>query len=113
MEWKYVDKDGSQVMKVWELEGKDVWPQIVLMRVSNATYLKFFQDPKGLMKFVNEKKVFSQPVIIAGPWVTLSSADQQLDPTMWAFTMVHKKESTMYVSALPLLQQKAVSSNKE
>jgi len=105
MEWHKVDEDGTQMMKVWEVEGKDVWPQIVILRVSNATFLKFLQDPKGFMEFVNAKKAFYQPVIIAGPWVTLSSADQKLHPIRWALTLVHKKESTMYVAALPLLQQ--------
>jgi len=112
MEWQHVDEDGTQAMKVWEVEGKDVWPQIVILRVTNATYLKFFQDPRGFMKFVNAKNLFSQPVIIAGPWVALASADQKLDPIKWVLTMVHKKESTMYVAALPLLQQEAASSKK-
>lgn len=105
MEWKHVDEDGTQMMKVWEVEGKDVWPQIVILRVSNAAYLKFFQNPRGFMEFVNAKRFFSQPVIVAGPWVTLSSADQKLEPIKWVLTLAHKKESTMYVAALPLLQQ--------
>jgi hypothetical protein len=105
MEWQHVDENGTHAMKVWELEGKDVWPQIAILRVSNSTYFKFFQDPRGFMKFVNAKQLFSKPIIIVGPWVTLSSTDQKLDPIMWVLTLVHKKESTMYVAALPQLQQ--------
>jgi hypothetical protein len=110
MKWQTVGADGTQVMKVWEVEGKDVWPQIVILRVSNAIYLKFLQDPRGFMKYVNERKLFSQDVIVPGPWVSLSSLDQKLDPTIWALTLMHKKQSTMYVAALPQLQQEVVSS---
>jgi hypothetical protein len=108
MEWKKVN--GTQVMKVWEVEGKDVWPQISVLRVSNAKYLKFSKNPKGFMKFVNVHKVFSKPVIIAGPWVTLSSADPKNASPDWVLIMVHGKTSRMIVAALPQLEKKRASS---
>lgn len=102
MEWKKVN--GTQVMKVWEVEGKDVWPQISVLRVSNATYLKFSKNPKGFMKFVNVHKVFSKNVIVAGPWVSLSSVDQKNTSPDWVLIAVHKIKSTMIVAALPQLK---------
>ena len=101
LKWQKIDD--IQVLKVWQLEGKDVWPQISILRVSNATYLKYLQNPKGLMDFVNQNKIFSKPVIEAGPWVTLSSAGEKDDPPDWDLTLMHGKLSSMIVSALPQL----------
>jgi hypothetical protein len=108
MQWEKVN--GTQVMRIWQVEGKDIWPQISVLRVSNATYLKFSQDPKGFMKFVNEQKVFSKDVIVAGPWVSLSSVDQKDASPDWVLTMVHGKRSTIIVAALPQLKQEEASS---
>ena len=70
IQWETVD--GSRVLRLWQVEGPQSWPQITVMRVSNATYQKYFQDPKKFVKFVNVNKFFSKDVITAGPWVTLS-----------------------------------------
>lgn len=101
LKWQKIDD--IQVLKVWQLEGKDVWPQISILRVSNAIYLKYFQNPQGLMDFVNQNKIFSKAVIEAGPWVTLSSAGEKDDPRNWDLMLSHGKTSTMLVSALPQL----------
>jgi hypothetical protein len=106
LEWEKL-RDGVQVLRIWQLEGTSVYPQVSVLRVSNAEYLKFFQDPKGFMKFVNANKVFSKDVIVAGPWVTLSSYNPKSpkeDPD-WVLTLVHGKLSYMIVSALPQLTQ--------
>jgi hypothetical protein len=92
-----------QVLKVWQLEGQDVWPQISILRVSNATYLKYLQNPKGLVDFVNQNNIFSKAVIQAGPWVTLSSAGEKDGSPDWDLTLMHGKLSSMIVSALPQL----------
>jgi len=101
LKWQKIDD--IQILKLWQLEGRDVWPQISILRVSNATYLKYFQNPKGLMDFVNQNKIFSKPVIEAGPWVTLSSAGEKNDPPNWDLMLSHGRTSTMIVAALPQL----------
>jgi hypothetical protein len=101
IQWETVD--GSQVLRLWQLEGSTSWPQATIMRVSNATYQKYFQDPKKFMKFVNVHKFFSKDVITAGPWVTLSSVQPDVDSPNWILTLVHGKSSTLIVSALPQL----------
>jgi len=63
-----------------------------------------FQDPKKFVKFVNVNKFFSKDVITAGPWVTLSSVEQDEDSPDWLLTLLHGKMSTMIVSALPELK---------
>jgi hypothetical protein len=93
---------GIQVMRLWKVEGANVWPQIALLRMPNDDYLKFFQDPKGFMKFVNDQKVFSKDVIEVGPFVTLSSVDLKDHSPEWLLTVRHKVHSTICVSALPL-----------
>jgi len=97
--------DDIQVLRTWQLEGADVYPQVSLLRVSNTAYQNYFRDPQGFMKFVNMNKVFSKDVIIAGPWVSLSSFDAKDESPDWVLTMVHGKMSTMIVSALPQLKQ--------
>jgi hypothetical protein len=110
MKWENVDADGTQMMKVWEEEGANVWPQISVLRVTNGAYLKFSRDPNAFMGFVNAHNVFSKPVIVAGPWVSLSSVDPKDASPDWVLTMVHGRESTMIVAALPLLKQEKASS---
>jgi len=106
LEWEKL-RDGVQVLKIWQLEEADKYPQISVLRVSNAEYLKFFQDPKGFVKFINANQVFSKPVKVAGPWVTLSSYNPKnpKDDPDWVLTLVHGKLSYMVVSALPQLTQ--------
>ena len=110
LHWEKVD--GAQVMRVWQVEGKGSWPQVALLRVPNTFYQKYSQDPEGFKKFVNEHNVFSKPVIVAGPWMTLSSmekcmtrssAEQKNDPGDWMLTALHGKRSTMIVAAVPQL----------
>jgi hypothetical protein len=108
LQWEKVGDE--QVLKLWKLEGPEKYPQISVLRVSNITYLKFFQDAKGFMEFVNEHPIFSKPVIVAGPWVSLSSADQKDEPADWVLTLVHGKMSTAIVAALPQLKLEDASS---
>jgi hypothetical protein len=102
IQWETVD--GSQVLKLWQLEGPKSWPQTTIVRVSNETYKKYSQDPRKFVKFVNVHKFFSKDVITAGPWVTLSSVEQDVDSPNWVLTLVHGKASTLIVSALPQLK---------
>lgn len=98
-------RDGMEVLRVWELDGPSAYPQVSVLRVSNAAYSEFSRDPKGFMKFVNLHQIFPKPVIVSGPWVTLSAIDQKADQPGWVLTIVHGKLSTMIVSALPQLMQ--------
>jgi hypothetical protein len=100
--WEKLDR--GQVLKLWQLEGGNVYPQVSILRVSNATYLEFLQNPKGLVKYVNDNMIFSKAVILAGPWVSLSSVDEKADPTAWVLTLLHGKMSEMIVAALPQLK---------
>jgi len=100
LQWELAE--GTQVMRLWKVEGADVWPQIAILRMSNDDYLRFFQDPKGFMKFVNDQKVFSKDVIEVEPWVTLSSVDLKAHSPKWLLTVRHRVHSRICVSALPL-----------
>jgi|SRR5215469_3989344 len=110
---KWENVDDSQVLRIWQLEGPNIYPQISVLRVPNDAYLKFSQDPKGFMNFVNEHKVFSKDVIVAGPWVSLSSVDQKSNSLDWVLTIVHGKKSTIIVSALPQLKQEDPGSDAQ
>jgi hypothetical protein len=98
-------RDGMEVLKVWALDGPRAYPQVSVLRVSNAAYLEFSRDPKKFMKFVNLHQIFPKAVIVSGPWVSLSSIDQKADQPGWVLTVVHGKLSSMIVSALPQLLQ--------
>jgi len=94
-----------EVLKVWELEGPDAYPQVSVLRVSNDVYFEFSRDPKEFMKFINLHEIFPKAVIVSGPWVSLSAIDQKADQPGWILTLVHGKLSTVIVSALPQLMQ--------
>lgn len=104
LKWESL-RDDTQVLRVWELDGESAYPQISVLRVSNAAYSEFSQDPKGFMKFVNLHQVFPKAVIVSGPWVSLSSVDQKADQPGWVLTLIHGKLSTMIVAAMPQLMQ--------
>jgi hypothetical protein len=106
--WKIL-KEGMEVLKVWELEGPDAYPQVSVLRVSNAVYFEFSRDPKEFMKFINLHEIFPKAVIVSGPWVSLSAIDQKADQPGWILTLVHGKLSTVIVSALPQLMQEYTS----
>jgi hypothetical protein len=97
--------NGIQLLRVWQLGKPNVWPQVAIMEMPNAVYLKYFQDPHGFMAFVNQNKVFSKDIIKPGPWVTLSSYDDKGASPDWIVTLMHGKLSYMLVSALPKLMQ--------
>jgi hypothetical protein len=42
---KWEKLENTQVLKLWELAGKDVYPQVA--KLSNQDYLNFLQDPQG------------------------------------------------------------------
>ena len=103
------------VLKVWELEnkgGKEVWPEVLLLRVTNSDYQKYAHRPKDFKDFLNQQKLFSKPVIIAGPWVTLASVDDEPPPENWILCVEHGKQSTVIVAALPELVLDEVENRK-
>jgi hypothetical protein len=108
IKWETVD--GSLVLRVWQLEGPKSWPQTTIVRISNDSYKKYSQDPNAFVTFVNRHNFFSKDVITAGPWVTLSSVEQDVD--LWVLTLVHGKASTMIVSALPQLKSEEAKPKK-
>ena len=90
-----------RVMRVWQIEGVDKYPQVSILRVTTEDFHKFTNNPPELRKFVNENKVFSKPVITVGPCVALSSVDETGDAAGWIVTLLHTAHSKMMVSALP------------
>jgi hypothetical protein len=98
LQWENVD--GVQVMRVWEVEGKEVWPQIAVLRVSNAQYLKFSRKPEELKEFLNKHKVFSIDVIVVTPWKSPRSLNPKDDLSDWVLLAVHKPMSTVLFAAL-------------
>jgi hypothetical protein len=104
VKWQMIDE--IPVLKIWELDGADVYPQVSILRVSDKEYRKFSKHPKEFIEFINKHQTFSKPVITAGPWVALSSVEQEPDPPCWVLTVVHGHLSTAIVSVLPCLQAK-------
>ena len=108
LQWAKVGR--VQLLRLWQLDGTNVYPQLAVFRVSNSDYLRFSQAPKKFMQFVNENNVFSKDVVVAGPWVTLSSLGQKKQPSDWVLIVIHGKQSTMIVGALPQLKTEATNS---
>src|ERR1700751_1608418 len=77
LQWQVVA--GVEVLRAWQVEGADKYPQGGLLRVKTNDFHKFTKNPADLRDFVNDNKVFSKPVIEVGPCVTLSSVDETGD----------------------------------
>ena len=99
VQWQMIA--GVEVLRAWQVEGADKYPQVALLRVKTNDFHKFTNNPADLRDFVNDNKVFSKPVIEVGPCVTLSSVDETGDSAGWVVTMLHTAHSRMTVSALP------------
>jgi hypothetical protein len=101
IQWETIEN--MRVLRVWELQGREAFPQVAVLRVPNADYIKFLQDPQAFKQFVNRHRIFSKHIIVAGPWTSLSSVEGA-DPDTWTLTLVHGKMSTMLVAAVPDLK---------
>lgn len=99
LKWQVIA--GVGVLRVWQVEGADKYPQVALLRVTTDDFHKFTHSPPDLRKFVNDNKVFSKSVIEVGPCVALSSVDETGDSAGWVITVLHTLHSRMTVSALP------------
>jgi hypothetical protein len=115
IDWENVDGTEYQVLRIWRLrhrledcasEGKDGrLPEIAMLWISNSDYHKHMHSARDFMKFVNEKRFFSKDVLFLGPWITLSSPDEEEAPTEWLLTLEHGKRSTLVVTAVPRLKR--------
>ncbi|PYX05721.1 MAG: hypothetical protein DMG84_21170 [Acidobacteria bacterium] len=98
---KWESFENIRVLRVWQLESTDTYPQIALARVSNQDFQKFVQDPNALVTFVNKHKVFSKDVRAATPWASLMSTNYAGDPDEWLLTLSHGKTSMMAIASQP------------
>jgi len=90
-----------KILRVWQITGRDSFPQISLLFIPSDALQKFTHNPTEFRKFVNDQKVFSKPVLTVGPAVTLSAVDETGDSDGYYVTAVHTTHSRMTVSALP------------
>lgn len=94
--------ENIKVLRVWQIEGKDAYPQIALAQVSDQDFQKFVQDPAALVQFVNRHKVFEDDVRTASPWASLMSTNDAEDPSQWLLTFSHSRASSMAIASQPL-----------
>jgi len=91
--------DGIKVLRIWQLDPPDTYPQIAVLRVPNDDYQKFVQNPDALRQFANKTKVFPKDVNKVGPWETLSNLNYS-DPPGFVITLLHQKTSMIVVSGI-------------
>lgn len=49
---------GVEILRVWEIKGRNHYPHIALLRVSARASRTFVQKPAQLLAFLNKNKVF-------------------------------------------------------
>jgi hypothetical protein len=92
-EWKQL-RPGISVQRLW---GKDEWPQVAVLKVSNDMYQKFTRNPAD---FINTNKIF--PVSVQDPTgANVSAKAPQESGGVWLVVLVHGKTSTCYSAAVP------------
>jgi len=97
LQWQIVG--AVKVLRIWQLDPPDTYPQVAVLLVTNDDYQKFVQNPDGLRQFANINKVFSKDIKKVGPWETLSNLNYA-DPPGFVFTLVHQKTSMMVVAGV-------------
>jgi len=96
------------VLKVWKIShplGKNEYPQIALAQVSDSDFQKFVQNPDLLKAFVNKHNVFPVDINTAGPWASLMSTNDHVDPPSWLLTFSHSRASNMAIVSQPLVPE--------
>lgn len=99
--WETLGGTGTQVLRVWQLEGKSKYPHVALLRVTSDVYYGFAQNPGSLVTFANANAIFPDPLNGTGPWVALSSFNNTVPVPGYLLTMVHQKTSLAAVTAHP------------
>ena len=95
LRWETVE--GLQVLRVWQLEGANVEPHIVLVKVSPERSQSYLSDPSQLLAFVNNNSLFPAPVQQVASISSLSFGVGQSYP-QYLYVLSHSLRSTMSVS---------------
>ena len=99
--WESLGTNGTQVLRVWQLEDRDKYPHIALLRVSSATYQGYAQNPRSLVEFANANQIFPDTLKGSGPWVALASFGHASTVPGYILTLVHQKACLIGVTAHP------------
>jgi hypothetical protein len=91
--WKQLGP-GISVQRLW---GKDEWPQVAVLKVSNDMYQNFTRNAAD---FINTNKIF--PVSVQDPTgANVSAKAPQESGGVWLVILVHGRTSTCYSAAVP------------
>jgi hypothetical protein len=104
LQWETVEN--IKVLRVWKstrTSDMKEYPQIALAQVSDPDFQKFVQNPDLLKTFVNAHNVFPDPINTAGPWASLMTTNDHVDPPGWLLTFSHSKASNMSITSQPLI----------
>lgn len=100
--------DNIRVLRVWKIprtSDMQEYPQIALAQVSDSDFQKFVQKPDLLKAFVNTHNIFPDPINTAGPWASLMTTNDHVDPPAWLLTFSHSKASNMAIASQPLVPE--------
>jgi len=97
LQWETVG--AIKVLRIWQLDSPDTYPQIAILRVTNDDYQKFVQNPDALRQFANKTKVFPKDVNKVGPWESLSNLNYA-DPPGFVITLLHQRTSMIVVAGV-------------
>lgn len=80
------------------VSGKDEWPEIGVLKLTNDAYASFSQSPA---KFINNHSLFSRPVIDPSPASVSLNAPQDPAAAFYYAVISHGHMSTTYTAAVP------------
>jgi hypothetical protein len=106
LQWETVEN--IKVLRVWKstrTSDMKEYPQIALAQVSDSDFQKFVQNPDLLRTFVNAHNVFPDHINTAGPWASLMTTNDHVDPPGWLLTFSHSKASNMSITSQPLVPE--------
>jgi hypothetical protein len=89
----------SQALRVWQIDGADVYPHVTLVRMSSADYQAFVNDPASLLTFARNNNLFPVPATSIGPLTSVSFAPEASYP-QYLVTMIHSLGSKLSAVAI-------------
>lgn len=84
----------SLALRVWQLEGPDVYPHVTLLRISPEDFQAFVANPSSLLDFASSYNLFPVAATSIGPLTSVSFSPDESYP-QYLVTMIHSLGSKL------------------
>jgi len=89
----------AQALRIWQLDGPDVYPHVTLLRIAPDDYQAFINNPDSLLTFARSNNLFPVAATSIGPLTSVSFSPDASYP-QYLVTMIHSLGSKLSAVAI-------------